>query len=78
MKRKRIETDERVPAPATIGEARRQIEATFAENGWDARDRRVFAEMVGVEAKELAGYGPDEIKAIHARMVGARMILIKE
>ena len=67
--------DSRWPRPKTLGEAREQIYRTFLENGWDERDRRVFAEMMGLQHKPLSEYDADELRTIRARMVAARMIL---
>lgn len=69
--------DEKWERPQSIAEARRQIERTFDENRWDRRDRTAFAVILGIEPKELSGYAPDEIRAIHRRMVANGMILLE-
>lgn len=73
--RRVLPPDPRWPKPKTVGEAREQIERVFEENGWDERDRRVFAEMVGVPAKPVAAYSAGELRAIRERMLVSRMIL---
>jgi hypothetical protein len=72
MKRK-IDRDEPVPRPATLGEARRQIDAIFAENKWDERDRRVFCESVGVDRLDING-----ARAVLAEMERLRMIIYSD
>lgn len=66
---------DRWPRPTSIAEARRQIAQTYRDNDWDEAEQMQFAMIVGLDAKTLSEYTPDEIRTIHARMVANRMIL---
>lgn len=70
--------DPRIDRPTTLGEARRHIEETYADNGWDAAAQARFHKMIGLEPKDLQDYEIGDVRRILDRMERSRMILYRD
>jgi hypothetical protein len=62
--------------PATVSEARELIGKIFAENRWDAYERRRYLKAKGYNA-ELYQLTPEGVRAVIAAMEQSRMVIFR-
>lgn len=72
---KKQQRDLPIARPKTRREAISQVEELYQFNRWNERDRRVNAEMCGLEYKPLAGCSNDELKIILTEAEKTGMII---
>lgn len=77
-KGKRIYHDKKWRRPSTLKQVLHQIEATRLGNGWDAGEFAINCELIGLGAKLLADFAPNELDIILADFAARRMILYED
>lgn len=63
--------------PATLGEAKAIINATFDKNKWTLRDRDKYMEIHGVTPKGVHALSLEEARTILDAMAKSRMVLFR-